>query len=207
VAATDRFLPQADETVTEHLVVAADSARTYAAIGRADISSDRFVGLVGGLDDARVRLAGESPAPRTLDRLLAADVGPVELSAEPGVRRVIGVAGHYNAAERGVAHLRAEDFDTFDAPGSLKAVVEFTLTPQDGGRTLLGCEVRVRATDEDMRSTLGMTWFAVRVGLGLAVRRLLAAIRAEAEGGSGAKPAQDSDTDGDHDDAGDLHPA
>ena len=90
------------------------------------------MGLVGGLDDARVRLAGESPAPRTLDRLLAADVGPVELSAEPGVRRVIGVAGHYNAAERGVAHLRAEDFDAFDAPGSLKAVVEFTLTPQDG---------------------------------------------------------------------------
>ena len=59
MAATDRFLPQADETVTEHLVVAADSARTYAAIGRADISSDRFVGLVGGLDDARVRLAGD----------------------------------------------------------------------------------------------------------------------------------------------------
>ena len=152
-------------------------------------------------------LAVLSPAPRTLDRLLAADVGPVELSAEPGVRRVIGVAGHYDAAKRGVAHLRAEDFDAFDAPGSLKAVVEFTLTPQDGGRTLLGCEVRVSATDEDMRSTLGMTWFAVRIGLGLAVRRLLAAIRAEAEGGLGAEPAQDSDTDGDHDDAGDLHPA
>ena len=45
---------------------------------------------------------------------------------------MIGVAGRYNAVERGVAHLRAEDFDAFDAPGSLKAVVEFTLTPQGG---------------------------------------------------------------------------
>jgi hypothetical protein len=206
VAATDRYLPQADETLAEHVVVAADATRTYAAIGGTDISSDRFVGLVSGLDDARHRLEGEPPASRTLDRLLAADVGPIELAAQPGIRRVIGIAGRYGAVERGVAKLRPDGFDAFDEPGSLKAVVEFTLSPHGDGRTLLGCELRVRATDDDMRSTLGMSWFAVRIGVRLAMRRLLEAIRVEAEG-SGAQRAEHGDTDGDHDDAGDLDPA
>lgn len=206
MAATDHHLPRADETLSEHVVVAADATRTYDAIGRTDISSDRFVGLVSGLDNARLRLTGDEPAPKTLDRLLAANAGPVELAAEPGVRRVIGIAGHYSAVERRMAKLRADEFDAFDEPGSLKAVVEFTLTPQGNGRTLLGCELRVRATDDDLRSTLGMSWFALRIGVGLAMRRLLDAIRVEAEG-SGVQRAEHGDPDGDHDDAGDLYPA
>ena len=81
MAATDRFLPQADETVTEHVVVAADSARTYAAIGDADISSDRFVGLVGGLDDARAAARGrvaraEDARPRCSPRTSARSSSP-----------------------------------------------------------------------------------------------------------------------------------
>lgn len=206
MAATDHYLPQADETLSEHVVVGADATRTYKAIGRTDISSDRFVGLMSGLDDARLRLSGDEPAPKTLDRLLAASAGPVELAAEPGVRRVIGIAGRYSAVERGVARLRADEFDAFDEPGSLKAVVEFTLTPQGAGRTLLGCELRVQATDDDLRSTLGMSWFAVRIGVSLAMRRLLAAIRVEAEG-SGVQHAEHGDADGDDHDAGDLNPA
>ena len=206
MAETDRFLAQADETLEEHVVVAADPARTYGAIGRTDISSDRFVGLFGGLGDAGVRMSGGTPQPRTLDRLLAADVGPVELAAEPGTRRVIGVAGRYNAVEKSVTKLSADEFAAFAEPGCLKAVVEFTLTPQGSGQTLLGCELRVRATDDDMRSTLDNTWFVARFGLGMAMRRLLAAIKAEAEG-SGPQAAEHGDADSDHGTAGDLRPA
>ena len=201
-----RYLACADETLEEHLVVAADPARTYDAVGRTNISSDRFVGLFGSLGDASVRMSGETPKPRTLDRLLAANVGAVELAAEPGTRRVIGVAGRYNAVEKGVARITAHEFAAFADPGSLKAVVEFTCMPQDGGRTLLGCELRVQATDDDTRSTLDNTWFFARFGLGMAMRRLLAAIKAEAEG-SGPEAAEHGDADSDHGDAGDLNPA
>jgi hypothetical protein len=206
VAANGRFLAQADETLAEQIVVAAGAGRTYDAIGSADISSDRLVALLSGLDDTRLRLAGKQSGPRTLDRLLAADLGPVELVAEPGVRRVIGVAGRYNALERGVAQVRPDTFDAYDEPGSLKAIVEFTLTPEYGGWTQLACEVRVRATDEDMRSVLGNTWFVVRIGLAMAVRRLLEAIRVEAER-SGAEPREHGDADRDHGDADNLHTA
>lgn len=181
MSAPDHFLPLADETVVEHVVVDADASRAYEAIGAADVSSDRLVGLWSGLEDAWSKRAGRQPSPKTLDGLLAADVGPVELAAEPGIRRVIGIAGRYHPFERRVAHLRPDEFDGFQEPGSLKAAVAFTLTPQADGRTLLGCEVRVRATDDDTRSALGMTWFAAGLGVRLAARRLLEAIRIEAE--------------------------
>jgi len=177
VADLDRFLPEADETVTEHVVVAADAARTYESIGRADVSGDRVLGL-GGLPS---RIAGLEPTSRTLDDLLAAGVGPVELEAEPGVRRVIGVAGRYSAFDRGVERLEPGRFAAFADPGCLKAVVIFSLEPQPDGRTLLGCEIRIRATDEDTRSTLRTMWFAVGSGLRLLARRALERIKATAE--------------------------
>jgi hypothetical protein len=177
VADLDNFLPEADETVAEHVVVAADATRTYAAIGSADVSGDRVLGL-GGLP---ARIAGLEPAPRTLDAVLAADIGPLELDAEPGVRRVIGVAGRYSAFERHVERLKPGGFVAFEEPGCLKAVVIFSLQPQADGRTLLGCEVRLRATDEDTRSTLRTMWFAAGAGLRLLVRRALDRIKATAE--------------------------
>jgi hypothetical protein len=210
VAAAEPFLPGADETLSEHVVVTADPARTYEAIGGTDISSDRVVAMLSGLDDARLRLAGRPRASRTLDRLLAMDAGPVELSREPGVRRAVGVIGRYHLFERSLVHVSAAAFEAFDEPGYLKGAAVFTLTPQADGRTLLGCELRVLATDEDMRSTLASTWFVVGAGLRFAVRRLLDAIRAEAERRalrSGAERAENRDAEGDHDDAGDLHPA
>ena len=87
---------------------------------------------------------------------------------------MIGVAGRYSAVERGVAHLRAGRFDAFDEPGSLKAVVEFTLTPQDGradAARLRGARARDRR-----RHALDARHDLVRraaSALGLAVRRLL----------------------------------
>lgn len=192
----DRFLPQADEAVSEHVVVATEPARVYAAIGRTQLAPGRLVDM----------LSGSEAGPATLDALLAAGVGPVELASEPGVRRVIGVAGRYNVLERRLAHLGPGEFEGFDEPRSLKAVVELTLTPQGGGGTLLGCDVRIRATDDDMRSTLHTIWFAVGSGLRLGVRRFLGAVKAEAER-SGAQSAEDGDADSDHGDAGDLNTA
>ena len=204
VAASERFLPQADETASAEVLVAADAARTYGAIGSTDVSSVRLGGVLSSFDDARAKVGADASAPRTLDRLLAAGNGPVELAAEPGVRRAIGVAGRYHF-DRQMAHLTADEFAAYHEPGSLKGVVEFTLSPEGYG-TRLRCDVRVQATDDDTRSTLTTAWFAVGMALRMLLPRLLDAIRAEAEG-SGAQSAEQGDADGDHGDAGDLRPA
>jgi hypothetical protein len=180
VAALDSFLPDPDEYVAEHTVVDADLADAYAAIGRANASGNRLLGLLGGFADLVERMAGSSVRPRTLDELLGPELGFVPLAAEPGVARVVGLVLRYSAFDRGVERLPPERFTPFDEPGHLKAVITFSLHPQEGGRTLLTCEVRVRATDDDTRSALHASWFVVGTGLRLLVRRLLELIRVEA---------------------------
>jgi hypothetical protein len=199
---TDAFLPQADETASADVLVSADPARTYAAIGSTDVTKVRLWGVLGGLDDARKRFGADPAGPRTLDALLAAGVGPVELAAEPGVRRVIGIAGRYHF-DRQVVKLGAAEFAAFDEPGSVKAVVELTLAPEGYG-TRVRCGLRVRATDDDTRSTLSAAWIVAGPALRFVLPRFLDAVRAQAEG-SGSQGAEQGDADGDHGDAGDLH--
>jgi hypothetical protein len=175
------FLSDSDESVVEHTVVDAGAERTYAAIGRAEISGDRLLGLLGGLTDLAERLAGASIRPKTVDELLGPELGFVSLADEPGTAWVVGLAARYSPFDRGVERLAPEQFASFAEPGHLKAVVAFSVHPQDGGRTLLSCDVRVRATDEDTRSTLRTTWFVAGAGLRMLARRLLELIKAEAE--------------------------
>ncbi len=186
MADLERFLPDPDESVTEHAVVGADAARTYAAIGRADASGNRLLGPLGGLADFVDGVAGSAATPRTLEELLGPELGFVPLADEAGQERVVGLVLRYSAFDRGVERLEPGQFAAFAEPGHLKAVVAFSLHPQDAGGTLLSCEVRVRATDDDTRSTLHTTWFAVGAGLRLLVRRLLALIKADAERGAGS---------------------
>jgi hypothetical protein len=189
VADLERLLPDPDETVTEHTVVAADPSSTYAAIGRADASGNRLLGLLGGVADLVDRVAGSTARPKTLDELLGPELGFVSLADEPGAARVFGLAARSSPFDRGVERLAPEQFPSFAAPGHLKAVIAFSLHPQDTGGTLLSCEARVRATDEDTRSTLHGTWFVVGTGLRMLARRLLELIKAEAERTSSVTPA------------------
>jgi hypothetical protein len=188
VAAIEQYLPEADETVAEHTVVDADAERTYAAIGRSEISGDRLLGLLGGLTDLADRMAGASVQPKTLDELLGPELGFVPLADEAGTARVVGLAARYSPFDRGVERLTPEQFAIFGEPGHLKTVIAFSVHPQDGGRTLLSLDARVRATDEDTRSTLHTTWFVVGAGLRMLARRLLELIKAEAERSSSSSP-------------------
>ncbi len=189
----------ADESVSEHTLVSAGAARTYAAIGAADVSGDRLLGALGGLTNLAERLGGEAVRARTLGELLGPELGFVTLRDEPGSTREAGLVIRYSAFDRGVERLEPGAFEAFSEPGHLKVVVGFTLEPQGGDRTFLTCDVRVRATDDDTRSTLGSTWFFAGPVLRMLVRRLLQLVRTAAE--SGPEPAEGSNGAGDHDDA------
>jgi hypothetical protein len=200
----ERFLPGADLSVTELALVEAGPEQAYAAIGEADVSGDRLLGLLGGLTDLDRRFGGGEVRPRKLADLLGPELGFVELAAEPPGLRAVGLAARYSPFDRGVERLDPGGFEPFDAPGHVKAVVAFSLRPQDGGQTLVTCDVRVRATDDDTRSALRTTEFMVAPGLRLVCRRLLELVKQRAETGSGAKGAQGGDGDRDQHDAGRL---
>ena len=197
----DRFLSGADLSVTELALVDAGQEEAYAAIGEADVSGDRVLGLLGGLTDLDRRFGGDEVQPRKLGELLGPELGFVELAAEPPGLRAVGLAARYSPFDRGVERLEPDAFASFNAPGHVKAVVGFSLRPQDGGQTLVTCDVRVRATDDDTRSTLRTTEFMVGPALRLLCRRLLELVKQHAEAASGAEGAQGGDGDRDQHDA------
>lgn len=177
----DRFLPAADESISEQALVAAGPDRAYEALGAAEVSGDRLLGLLGGLADLDDRMAGAGTRPPTLGELLGPKLGFVELEDEPGSRRVVGIVARYSAFDRGLERLASDRFAMFDEPGHVKVVIGLSLAPAGSGRTLVGCDVRVRATDDDTRSALRSSWFLVRPALRLLARRMLELIRSEAE--------------------------
>jgi hypothetical protein len=191
----ERFLSTPDQSLSEHTLVSASAERTYAALDDADVSGDRVLGVLSGLPDLADRLAGSDVRPRRLKELLSPELGFVPLADEPRAGRTLGLVARYNAFERGVAHVEPQQFATFAEPGYVKVAIAFTLLPQGGDRTVLGCEIDVAATDDDTRSTLESTWFLVGPALGLLARRLLEVVRSRAEG------AEDGDGDRDQDEA------
>jgi hypothetical protein len=201
VAADDRFLPGADLSVTQLVLVAANPQRVYSAIGEADVAGDRLLGLLGGLTDLDRRFAGGKVPPRKLGELLGPELGFVELAAEPDRVRAVGLAARYGPFDRRVERLEPDGFAAFDEPGYVKAVVRLSLHPQNFDQTLVSCDVRIRATDDETRSTLQTTEFMVAPALRLLGRRLLELVKQQAEAGSGAERAEDGDGDRDQHDA------
>lgn len=201
MAAGDRLLPGADLSVTELVLVGASPSETYAAIADADVSGDRLLALLGGLTDLDRRFAGERVPPRKLGELLGPALGFVQLADEPGALRAVGLAARYSPFDRGLEPLDREGFADFDEDGHVKTVIDFSLRPQDGGRTLLTVDVRIRATDDETRSTLQATEFMVAPALRLLCRRLLELVKQRAEDGSGAEGAEGGDGDRDQHDA------
>jgi hypothetical protein len=201
VAAGDRLLPGADLSVTELVLVWANPPETYAAISDADVSGDRLLSLLGGLTDLDRRFAGDRVPPRKLGELLGPALGFVQLADEPGALRAVGIAARYSPFDRGLEPLDREGFAAFDEAGHVKTVIDFSLRPQNGGRTLLSVDVRIRATDDETRSTLQATEFMVAPALRLLCRRLLELVKQQAEDGSGAERAEGRDGDRDQHDA------
>jgi hypothetical protein len=198
----ERFLSDADESVSEQTLVSASAERTYRAIDAAEVSGDRVLGPLGGLADLAERLGGDAVEPRRLGDLLSSDLGFVRLTDTPGSLRVVGLVLRYSAFDRAVERVDPKEFAAFAEPGHVKVVLAFTLEAQGGDRTVLGCDVRIRATDDDTRSALRSIWFLASPALRLGARRLIELIRREAE--SGPQGAEGGDRNRDHDDAAHL---
>ncbi len=194
-SALDRFLPEFDRSAVEQVAVDADPATTFAAIGTADLGSDLALDVVGSLRSlperiAHWRLGIEEPPrePRTFDRLFGDDADWIRLADDPGRERLVGLVARVSFDERRLEHVRAEEFAGFAAAGFVKIAVSLTTRASGDRGTLLACEVRARATDDDTRSTLGRAWPLAGGALHLLLGRALGAIRAEAEALAAKQP-------------------
>lgn len=117
-----------------------------------------------------------------LDQFVAA--GFAVLAEESDRELVVGAIGRFWNF-RGASLLPVGDraaFAAFGAPGFAKAALNFHLEDADG-RTRLGTETRVFATDDPSRRRFGRYWLLIRLGSGAIRREWLAAAKRLAERG------------------------
>jgi hypothetical protein len=176
-------------------LVHASPARVDAAIHAVTAREIRFFLLLTGLRNPLRLLGRQRPsilAPPADEPILAVALrsGFLSLADEPGRELVFGsiVVAPRRLARlppeelaRRRAALTAARFAALDAPGFVKAAMNFRLADAGDGWTRLTTETRVFATDPGVRRRFGVYWRLIYPGSALIRRQWLDAIRRRAE--------------------------
>jgi hypothetical protein len=189
----DDWLPESAAVVRERHVttIHAPADAVYRALWRTDFGGAisrallavRLVpALLGDWRHARERVAryrrGESRL--TLHSFLKS--GFAELEAVPNEELVLGLVGRFWTPSGGLTPTSAATFRTGPPEGQAQAAWNFRCEPAVDGSTRLSTETRVRIAPGAARSRFLAYWFVVRPFSGLLRRKMLGAVRREAEG-------------------------
>ncbi len=182
----ERYLPTYDVAITEHVVVEADTERTYRAAGQLDFLTVRSPLLVASLfvRGLPARLRGHAPEP--LPELRFADgsaslPGWLFLGEVPGRETAFGAVGKFWKADIEWRDIPVEQFAAFDEPGWGKIACHFLVRPDGPGRSILTYECRTATTDAMARRMMFRYWWLIRPFVGHILRATLHTIRAKSE--------------------------
>jgi hypothetical protein len=188
----DALLPTYDARERHHARVRASAAATYAAVESADLAASPIVrallaaralpgALLAGPAGLRA-LAGRAHTPVTLHTFERQ--GFRVIARHPPEELVIGLEGRFWTPGGGLRTPPADDFRaTPPAPGSARAVWNFTVRELGEGVVELATETRVRCADTAARRRFRPYWALVRPASGAIRRLMLREIGRVAEGG------------------------
>lgn len=104
-----------------------------------------------------------------------------KLDEEPGSELVLGLIGRFWTIFGDLQKIRsASDFCEFEKPGYAKAVWNFSVD-EEGSRSRLTTETRIRCLDDTSRRSFGYYWTLVRPFSGLIRMEMLRAIKRRVE--------------------------
>lgn len=182
---TEAVMPDFDARITEHAVVAADPAATFAAARNLDFLTVRTPLLVAamwirGLPE---RLRGRSPAapPHLVLGQGMGVPGWLLLGERPDREIAFGAVGKFWQPTIEWRDIPETEFRSFSEPGWGKIAANFTVMPHGEGSTLLSYECRTVTTDAESRRKFLRYWWLIRPFVGHILRATLATIRADAE--------------------------
>ena len=174
-----------DAVIAEHVVVAADPARTFEAAKALDLLTVRTPLLAASMwiRALPARLFGkEAPA---LPRLVIGEgvglPGWLLLGERPGREIAFGAVGRF---WKPVIEWRAvplTEFPTFAEPGWGKIAANFSVLPYGADSTLLSYECRTVTTDSESRRNFLRYWWLIRPFVGHIMRATLKQIKSNAE--------------------------
>jgi hypothetical protein len=182
-----RWVPACDARTMQHVVVAAAPEETYRAVLDANLAGSPPARILMALARApewiRARVRREPPPPATgresrLRDVLADDTPWTVLVDDPGSELVLGLL--WSPPAGGTKRPPAE-WQAFAEPGFAKVAWGFSLAPHAGGGTLLITETRTSANDPATRRRFRLMWPVIAPFAALLRRRVLVAIRVEAE--------------------------
>lgn len=174
----EAVMPDPEVRLRQSVTIRRDPAVVFAAAqgvraGRSPfaalLEAPRPLGSEGGA--ARAGVAGEG-----------GEIRWVAAMAEPPRRMIAGAAGRLWDDVPGVQAVHdLDDLRRLDAPGACGAVLELRLRPSRGRSTRITAELRVSAGDPATARRLRAHWRRSALGVHIAVRALLSAIRDAAE--------------------------
>jgi hypothetical protein len=178
----------------QRVVVQAELEDVYAAARDLDfahaLSSPMIRGL-GALRALPVRVAGRlrrrgeagTAATEMPDDARVVNAPPfIILDEQAGTEIVFGMIGQFmRATKMEFARIRPEEFAPFDRPGFGKVAFNLRVQPYGRGKSLLTSETRTATTDPTSRAQFRRYWCVVGPGADFIMRRLLAALKVDAE--------------------------
>lgn len=184
VVLLDRLMPRHEFGEAHGVAVGAPPGQVLEAVELTTPGEMPLVRLLFAVRSLPATLARKRGLPTRKESPLLGqmlDSGFVLLAREPGLELVAGVvAAPWKAGAPPVDVSDARGFVAFDEPGYMKAAMNFSVEPFDGG-TMLRTETRVLTTDPASRRAFGRYWLLIRPGSAEVRRGWLRAARRRAE--------------------------
>ena len=179
----DEFLPAYDVSEYHAIMVGASVARVYPALRTADFGASLIIRGLFLLRGVTMLLQQNSSLQQhrqlTLDGFLSSSF--VLLGERQEQELLLGLVGRFWTLRGGILRVPPAQFQDFVAPGSAKAVWNFSLVPDAAGGVRLGTETRVLCSDAVSRKRFRRYWTIIRPWSGLIRREMLRTIKRVAE--------------------------
>ena len=189
-ALIDDVLPEYDVRERHRTRVHASPEATYAAVLTADLAAAPMArallfarAVPGALASGRAGLRALRNRHRQPVTLRDFEARGFRIIAERAPHEiVIGLEGRFWLMGGGVCSPPATSFrSTAQAPGTARAIWNFTARETPSGATELATETRVRCADRAARRRFLPYWLVIRAGSGMIRRMMLREIRRTAE--------------------------
>jgi hypothetical protein len=167
-----KYLPEYTYAEKHSVSINASAEKVFALADQLDFSGSlaiRFLFRLRGLPSRMLRKEG-------LNRNRFVELGKIQ-----NQEIIIGLIGQFWKPTGNLQIFQATEFTAFSHPDFLKAVWNFTLTPESHSSVLLETETRIFCPNERTRIKFSRYWFFIRPFSGLIRKEILRSIKKKAE--------------------------
>lgn len=167
----DDFLPEYDFVETHDIEICASAETVFGVMDEVDLCESpviRVLFFLRGLPNAKLRLKDLRKSRFEI------------LGIEKNKELLLGLVGKFWTIRGEMQKVNADNFRSFDKKGFAKAVWNFSVD-EDGNKTRLTTETRIRCLDDASRKSFGFYWTFIQPFSGLIRNEMLKIVKKKAE--------------------------